>query len=87
MDEIILESRIPLLVDPAGSTYTAYNNMLGNDPLFVSSHGDIEKKWLRVEQGDYVKFASSIFMLQNTSGQVILPVYETAAAVVPPAVP
>jgi len=87
MDEIILDTGIPFLVDPAGATYTAYNSMLGDDPLYVSSHGDVTKKWLRVEQGDYVKFATALNFLQNSNGQVILPVYETAAAVVPPVVP
>ena len=77
MDEAILETGIPLVIDPAGSTFTIYNSMGADDPLFVSTHGDVLKKWLRVEGGDYVKFANPTFLLQNTSGQRIFPIYET----------
>ncbi len=77
MDEIILDTGVPLMVDPAGITYTAYNSMFGDNPLFVSSHGDVDKKWLKVEQGDYVKFANPLWFLQNSNGQVILPNFVT----------
>ncbi len=65
------------MVDPAGATYTAYNNMTSDDPLMVSSHGDVAKKWLRVEQNDYVKFANPLYFLQNSNGQVVLPNFVT----------
>ncbi len=87
MDEIILVTGVQLLIDPAGATYSVYNNMLGDDPLLVSSHGNLEKKWLRVQGGDYLKFATPVWLLQYNGGQQVLPCYETAAAVVPPAVP
>ena len=77
MDEIVLESGVPVEVDPAGSTYTIYNSMNADDALMCSSHGDITKKWLRVEGGDYLKFANPIFLLQNRPGQLVLPIYET----------
>lgn len=72
MDEIILENGVPLLVVPGG-TMIIHNTMTSNDPLYVSSHGDVKKKWLEVEQDDYVKFASGLYLLQKSSGQVILP--------------
>ena len=77
MDEAILETGVPLEVDPAGATFTIYNSMGADDPLFVSTHGDVNKKWLKVEGGDYVKFANITWLLQNTSGQRIFPIYET----------
>ena len=77
MDEIILDTGVPLMVDPAGVTSTLYNHMGADDPLFVSTHGDVNKKWLKVEGGDYVKFANITWLLQNTSGQRIFPIYET----------
>lgn len=76
MDEIILVANTPTQVVPTTTT-TLYNPMLGDDDLMVSSHGDIDKKWLKVEQGDYVKFATPIWLLQTSNGQVILPAFET----------
>ncbi len=80
MDEIVLETGIPKLVDPGGKICNIYNSMLGDDALFVSSHGDKDKKWLRVEQGDYLKFSSMVYIMQDSNGQVILPVYATTIA-------
>lgn len=72
MNEITLETGVPLLIVPGG-TMTVHNTMTSKDPLFVSSHGDVNKKWLEVEQDDYVKFAFDLYLLQKSNGQVILP--------------
>ncbi len=80
MDELVLETGVPKLVDPGGDTYNIYNSMRGDDALFVSSHGDKDKKWLRVEQGDYLKFSSIVYIMQNSNGQVVLPVYAAVIA-------
>ena len=77
MDEIVLENGIPLEVDPAGVTTTVYNYMEGDDKLYVSSHGDTNKKWLRVEGGDYLKFATIVWLMQISNGQKVFPAYET----------
>ena len=76
MDEIILESGIPLEVVPATTT-TIYNNMTADDPLLVSSHGDVTKKWLEVAYGDYLKFVSNVWLLHNNPGERTLPCFET----------
>ena len=75
MDEIVLETGIPLQVFPNVTT-VAYNYMLGDDDLMVSSHGDVKRKWIKVEQGDYIKFNTPLFFLQRSNGQVRLPAYE-----------
>ena len=46
--------------------------------LYVSTHGDIYKKWLEVEAGNYVKFNTPTYFLQKTSVKVTFPVYEIA---------
>ena len=76
MDEIIIDTGVPLEVDTGGSTYVVYNSMFGDDALMVSSHGDVNKRWLKVEQGNYVKFATPLWFMQDSNGQVALPCYE-----------
>ncbi len=76
MDEITLESGVPLEVVPATTT-TVYNNMGADDPLMVSSHGDMKRKWLKVEGGDYLKFAAPVWLMHNNPGERIFPCYET----------
>ncbi len=76
MDEITLESGVPLEVVPR-NTITVYNNMGADDPLFVSSHGDVNRKWLKVEGGDYLKFAASTWLMHKNLGERIFPCYET----------
>ncbi len=76
MDEITLESGIPLEVVPITTT-TIYNNMGADDPLLVSSTGDIDGKWLEVAGGDYLKFASTVWLMHKNQGERIFPCYET----------
>lgn len=76
MDELTLDKGIPLLVTPTTVT-TVHNTMTSDDPLLVSSHGDVEKKWLEVFADGYVKFETPLYFLQTTGGQIVLPVYET----------
>lgn len=82
MDEIYLEAGVPLLVTPTTTT-TVYNPMWGDHDLLVSSHGDINKKWLKVEQRDYVKFDVDLWFLKIGTGSVVLPAFETTVVVVP----
>ncbi len=78
MEEIILEKGIPLAVDPLGITSTVQNKMTTtDDPLYVSNHGDVDKKWIEVPAGDYVKYATPVFFLQKSWNQLVLPVVET----------
>ena len=76
MDEITLNGRVPLLVEPEYTT-TVHNDMSGDDPLLVSSHGDINKKWIRIKQGDNVKFNTPLWFMQTTSGSRVFAAYET----------
>ncbi len=77
MDEIILNRGVPLLVTPTVTT-TLQNKMnSSDDKLLVSSHGDLEKKWITVDSGDYVKFATPVYFLQTSWNQLIIPLYET----------
>ena len=75
MDEVVLASREPTLVSPTKVT-VIHNTMTSDDPLLVSSHGDLNKKWMEVLSDNYLKFNTDIYLLQSTRGQVVLPAFE-----------
>lgn len=79
MDELILEKNTPTQVLPSSGLMIVQNTMgTTDDPLYVSTHGDINKKWLTVESGCYVKFDEPLFFMQGSWNNFVFPVVEGA---------
>lgn len=79
MDEITLEKGVPVQVTPSGS-FTVIQNTMGttDDPLLVSTHGDVSKKWMIVRSGGSVKFDEPVYVMQNSWKNFVFPVIEGA---------
>ena len=64
--EIELTVNVPKLVSPG--TYMVVQNasLVEVNVLYVSAHGDIDKVWMEVGSGRYVKFAEPTYLMQRT---------------------
>ncbi len=81
MDELELVQNIPILVEPTMRFATIQNTMPTNDDdLYVSSHGDILKKWINVESGDSVRFCEPTYFMQTGRFNWVFPVVESDGA-------
>ena len=77
MNELTLEKYSPLAVTPTKASITVQNTMRSdNQTLYISSHGDLEKKWMRIEPGDSVKFGETMYLMQNAFDQWVFPAIE-----------
>jgi len=78
MDELALAQNTPTLVTPVKAVATIQNTMPTNDDdLYVSTHGDIAKKWIKIESGDSVKFAEPTYLMQIGRANWVFPVVES----------
>ena len=77
MNEIILEKYSPLEVTPTKASVTVQNTMRSdNQILYISSHGDNTKKWIKIEPGDSVKFGETMYLRQDAFDQWVFPAIE-----------
>jgi len=81
MDELILDTNTPVQITPTAGMVATVQNTMGSDDdmLLVSTHGDIDKKWTKVEPRSSVQFSDPMYLMQNSRSQWIFPVIEHSA--------
>jgi len=81
MDELELKIGVPKEVTPPADKKIVVQNTMGttDDPLFVSTHGDKNKKWINIKSGDVVSFDQKMYFLQNSWAVFVFPVVEIGA--------
>ncbi len=74
MEELVLEKGIPSLVVPTTSTIIQNKMATWDDFLYISKHGDPDKKWMIIESGDSIKFSTPMYFMQTEWDQLVLPI-------------
>ena len=78
MDELVLDNGVPIEVTPTKASMTIQNTMPSSDDfLMVSSHGDVDKKWMKVLSGGAVKFGEATYFMQTGRASWVFPVIES----------
>jgi len=78
MDELSLTIDTPVLVTPTKTVATIQNTMPSSDDrLYVSSHGDVSKKWISIGSKDSVKFSEPTYFIQRGRASWVFPVIES----------
>jgi hypothetical protein len=78
MEELELIYNTPTTVTPTKASLLVQNNMpLFEDMLMVSTHGDIDKKWIKIPSRGSVKITEETYFMQVTKPTWTFPVIES----------
>ena len=78
MTELLLNESVPVLVTPTKAVATVQNSLVSDDDdLYVSTHGDVVKKWISIKSGDSVKFSEPTYLMQTGRASWVFPVIES----------
>jgi hypothetical protein len=78
MEELELEKGIPVQVTPTKASLMVQNTMASDDDkLMVSSHGDVNKKWVEVQSLSSVKITEPMYFMQDARAVWVFPVIES----------
>lgn len=79
MDQLTLVRNTPALATPVLANALIQNTMpSSDDKLYMSTHGDVAKKWIQIQSGDMYTIDVATYFMQTGRDQWVFPVLEFA---------